>query len=699
VETPAVFYTPDANLVPNAPATMFFAVSRGPSTGTPKATAVWQAENGALDTDATVVADAAASGGSVVRVSFATDATLIPRVDSSTLPITGLSAGRYNVLARVKRSVSSDVVKMRYTQWSGGMLPPFYNHPTITLPGAAGAAIVRLATIQVPFGGALREAGYSGKVYTGDETFSIDAQRVSGTGNLDIDYLIWVPADSATLASKFTAVTFTAPALTVWDGVSEVVRQLDSTNIFSGTPLAGEVPTLCTVEGRFPTLLPVGENVVHFLRNIDRGAALGPVRLGHRHDVDERLLLAQVLVPVGRLMSLAVPLTVRIASATSDRHVTRELADLTFGKSVPGGFTTCTMTLARPIDVMQTDLAAYAQVYVYDGRNGATIWTGELEDPGREAGSNGEVWSLAAIGPSGKARKRKRCRWSTSTPGSTSGSRSSYNTKGAVTETGEIDDDVDALYVRANEGSTATTSFIGDWIYLFIRETGQKLARVRANHRSGRADANWTVGIYNRTDRGATPGNADNNAWVTTVGTLGAAVGGTNFTNGQNVTSLRVNRNVSNIAVTADTTWCAIYNVIVRAMLKDKSGADITTGYTDNTVLASEVVADLLGAAPHRVRRRERLRGDHVVRDRAARLPGPGHAGGHPGRPDAARADVLLGGVGADDRRQVPVPVAGVADDPSATRRPSTTGSAPPVGGGPVQPGVRGGRTSGAAHG
>ena len=201
-------------------------------------------------------------------------------------------------------------------------------------------------------------------------------------------------------------------------------------------------------------------------------------------------------------MSIPVPLTVRLKTRRKDMDVTAQLVDLRFRSSIPGGFATCTFSLNRPLDVQPDEIEYFGKVYVYDGRNGRTIWEGRLEDAGRAAGDRGEVWSLSATGPRAHAQDqtfpvvyvdRSLERWV----------RSSYSTSKAVTEVGEVDADTPALIMRANEGDALDTNWACDFIYRFMAYNGQHIARVRADIVGDGGSANYPVGIFARVNSGS----------------------------------------------------------------------------------------------------------------------------------------------------------------------------------------------------
>jgi hypothetical protein len=291
-------------------------------------------------------------------------------------------------------------------------------------------------------------------------------------------------------------------------------------------------------------------------------------------------------------MTLPIPLTVRLKTSRKDVDVTAQIGSLTFRSTIPGGFASASITLNKPISLQPDEIAYFGKMYVYDGRNGMTVWEGRVEDPGRTADASGTVWGLSAIGPSAHASDRtypiiyvdtSTDRWE----------RSQYSTKNGITEVSEIDSDTPCLQVRAEEGVTVTTSWDGDWIYRGLQFTRQTLGRVRCDHVEGGASTNYQVGLYVRT--GSTlVGFVSTDPWTTSPHTLSGTFGFTNWTTGLDNCSIAAYRNVSN--TTADTfAWSNFYNICVRSVVKDASGNDLTTPYIVNDIDPAQVVTDLLG--------------------------------------------------------------------------------------------------------
>ena len=98
-----------------------------------------------------------------------------------------------------------------------------------------------------------------------------------------------------------------------------------------------------------------------------------------------------------------IPVAVRLSNDNVDRHITNRLSGLSWRSVAPGGFASASFSLQQPIDVSDQMLAPYTRVYIYDGRDGSTLWEGRLQQPGRSAGDNGQVWEITAVGGSAHA--------------------------------------------------------------------------------------------------------------------------------------------------------------------------------------------------------------------------------------------------------------------------------------------------------
>lgn len=296
---------------------------------------------------------------------------------------------------------------------------------------------------------------------------------------------------------------------------------------------------------------------------------------------------------------MIVPLVVRLSTGRSDVHVTRDVRDLSFRSTIPGGFASCNISLDRPLSLDPDEVQLYGDLFIYDGRNGEVVWQGRLEDPGRGSGPQGETWSIAAAGPSAHARDRQLPliyidrvldgRWFR-----IGGENASAKGAGFQDGFGPDDDDQAAYQIAAPETSVVANGLhFGRW-YRYIEEAGQKLARFSYDVIAGKIDTNWRTEAIVR-DPSLGSGTLVFQTTFSTSRATKAAVVVTDFPNSRAELELRMLRANSGITVADDNTWTQMRDVIVRSLLLDATGAEITTGYTNDYVLASEVVKDLLG--------------------------------------------------------------------------------------------------------
>lgn len=231
---------------------------------------VIQGESMTLGTDASVVAgDAAMSGSSKLRVTPGTTAMSLR--GSKTFPATGTplpdNRGEYLVYARVAKVTAADTwdVQLKYGQSSTAITAS--NDVQRCPAGVNGPFFLNLGKVPCPIGPDPMTHGFSGVDTKALVAFvGIYAQRVGGTGQLDIDYLYFVPADDQTLIIDWPA--------------TDVQYAIDGTTDSGGAvygfpyPAMDEVltvntPAKITGGGGFPEVTPGVTNRVYWLRNID----------------------------------------------------------------------------------------------------------------------------------------------------------------------------------------------------------------------------------------------------------------------------------------------------------------------------------------------------------------------------------------------------------------------------------------------
>lgn len=296
-------------------------------------------------------------------------------------------------------------------------------------------------------------------------------------------------------------------------------------------------------------------------------------------------------------MTVPIPLSVRVVTARQDIHITSRLADLSFRSTSPGGFASARLSLHAPLQFDPDELAHFARVYIYDARNGLVVWEGRLEDPGRSAGNSGPLYEISALGPATHALDRTLpliyvdTRLSAFYTAIGSGRAYDVGTREA-TDTSITDG---ALSISVGQGSVVTNGSLGAATYDAIYIAGQDLARIYFDWDSGFSSANTQVELRTTEDLGATSTITSTNV-NTAGGTFTASLGGgTAITANHNRVILTNRRGGVTATVASDDYWTEFVNMSVLGTRVNADGTAITSGYNTNTVLASEVVNDLLG--------------------------------------------------------------------------------------------------------
>ena len=284
-----------------------------------------------------------------------------------------------------------------------------------------------------------------------------------------------------------------------------------------------------------------------------------------------------------------VPLTVRLGS----EHITREVAAVGFRKEAVGGVRNITLRLARPLDRVD-QIAAYTRVYLYDARSGETIAEGRLSDLGRSAGAgSGQQWDLVAFGPLQHASDvtipliyidQSLEHWTMN---------DSKTVKTVKQAWAEAVADLPGHLSWAPTGITVTTSFANNMAYRALLDAGMKLGGLTATWAAGIADSDYRAQMCTHQGLAGAETTAYDAAFATGTTTKSIVVG-TDFTNGHDIVNVRMQRVTTSITA-ADSHWLLWHSIYVRALLLDKAGTEITTGYTTTYVQMHDVVKDLLG--------------------------------------------------------------------------------------------------------
>lgn len=302
-------------------------------------------------------------------------------------------------------------------------------------------------------------------------------------------------------------------------------------------------------------------------------------------------------VTEGLFKAGVIPLVVRLVTGRSDRVITRDVRNLGFRSTIPGGFASAEIQLDRPLSLDPDEIQPYGDLYIYDGRNGATIWQGRMEDPGRGAGSRGEVWTVRAVGPAAHARDRtiKLIYVDKSLERWFPVGGPNQNSKGGEDIGLTEGNDDPALQFRLPRGAVAPVGWhFGRW-YRGIAEAGQSLARVSYFWDAGITNANWYLQAVTRLGIGGAGTIAIQDAFNVAGGNSSARVV-VDFPAGHNHIELRIYRDTAQYTSGGEDIWGQFIKPIVMTRRYDKDGNVLGAAeYVADTVLASKIVEDLLG--------------------------------------------------------------------------------------------------------
>jgi hypothetical protein len=228
---------------------------------------VVQAEDMTQGTNAVVTADATMSNGSKSRISFGT-ATNVLRL-SDTFPGNGTSTvearGEYTVYARMAKTVAGDGITAQLG-YGGSSTNPVMND-AVTLPTATtGPWWINLGKVPVPPWSDPVTFGFSGVATKVQLAFvGLYAARATGTGSLDVDCLLFVPADDSTVIVKFPS-TDTTYAI---DGTTDAGGSVYAVTTALDEILSTTSPPQIVGGGGFPEVTPGQTNRIHVVRHVD----------------------------------------------------------------------------------------------------------------------------------------------------------------------------------------------------------------------------------------------------------------------------------------------------------------------------------------------------------------------------------------------------------------------------------------------
>jgi hypothetical protein len=272
VETP-LFLTVSNGVVATGRRRSALAVRRR---GTPSATPFFlQAESMTLAANVTLPGNDAGmsgSGSNYARISYTGTTALTQRLSTGTRhPSTASTDARgiYRVFARIRQNTGADVHTMRL-RWGGAdvqITNTTVAVPVDTGPSAPTIKMIDLGLVQIPAGADPVERGLSGVELVTEGVFlAVDAGRTSGSGTLDVDYLLLLPVDDRTMYVDWPA-SATVTDFFVHGGAQPEVYARNASGQITSTQAI-------TIAGTGLMITPNVTNRVFFHRDVGTGTSV-----------------------------------------------------------------------------------------------------------------------------------------------------------------------------------------------------------------------------------------------------------------------------------------------------------------------------------------------------------------------------------------------------------------------------------------
>lgn len=205
---------------------------------------VWELHNGAeMDVDTTAVADATAYDGTKITTTFSADATLILRekilVSDVTTAHSGVLAdqrGSYLVLLRAKMSDTSIArVRLAAGQFSGSKFNSPVYRSRIVISGT-GWNLYEMGNIKIP--PSRLPVGYTFPNFA----LGFYAERISGSGSLDMDCAILIPIDDGAVKMECTGGLQGGQIMEVYQAADDSLWSLAGFAVGDGRAIFSVVP-------------------------------------------------------------------------------------------------------------------------------------------------------------------------------------------------------------------------------------------------------------------------------------------------------------------------------------------------------------------------------------------------------------------------------------------------------------------------
>jgi hypothetical protein len=293
----------------------------------------------------------------------------------------------------------------------------------------------------------------------------------------------------------------------------------------------------------------------------------------------------------------AVPLAVRVKNNRYDGLLTGYLHGAPkFTKTDPGGMRAASFTVDQRQGFRSDMIQPYSRIYIYNTRNGNTVFEGDISHPGRSITQDGPLFEVQVEGPVERLNDWSGPRIYVDRDMQAWVKNPATSNTSTTVETGDDrgGSGLDALTLSFQTEVHVETNYRCEAIYSRIAEAGQTIGRFDytddGGHTSG--DPGWQVRTLlstpstvartqtlNVSGHTSAPQNVTGNDWDHMFVQL-------IWTGGSSSTGSSGN----------DIVWVSIRGLVVVARTKLKDGTNKTTGYS-NAVTADQVWEDMLGSS------------------------------------------------------------------------------------------------------
>lgn len=288
---------------------------------------------------------------------------------------------------------------------------------------------------------------------------------------------------------------------------------------------------------------------------------------------------------------MTAPFTVLMLNGNRWSDITAQSSGPRWRETCPGGFHSASLRSSKRIaDLVADD--PFNRIFILDSRNRSTLFEGRIEDLGRAVDAEGQWREYSIIGSGGWAQAIKRPYILLDTALDTWEPRvlSPYM---RAERSNDPDTDVDALMFSIPQGANTAVSDRAAYVYAALQECGHRFGGIKYTHDSG------TTGVARELHFRYPNGTVVQNDTQTTTATTRGLEVTTDFAVGAvtDLPQLRLHVAAASTPTTGTSIWTDVYSIVVKALRKDATGANITTGadYVPDTIQAEDVVNDLLG--------------------------------------------------------------------------------------------------------